>query len=207
MSDSLSVQQRTSRGKRNAKRMRQQGFIPAILYGHGKESVSLSVPTDEFAAVLRHGVRVVDLKGDLSEKALVSEMQWDAFGTDVLHIDLTRVSASERIEVEIPIELRGEAPGTRDGGIVELVMHSILINCPAISMPEKVEVNINDLQLNQSISVADLELPPEVKAVAEEAQMVVHCIEPAEEVEEEEAGAAEPEVIGRKEEGDDAGDE
>lgn len=207
MSDNLSVQQRSTRGKRNAKRMRQKGSIPAILYGHGETPVSLSVPSDQFAAVLRHGARVVDLTGDLSEKALIRDLQWDAFGSEVLHIDLTRVSATERIEIEIPIELRGEAPGTREGGVVELVLHTLEISCPAISMPEKIEVNINDLGLNESITASDLELPPEVQLITDGGQMIVHCVEPVEEAAEEEGEAAEPELIGRKEDEEGAEEE
>jgi large subunit ribosomal protein L25 len=77
----------------------------------------------------------------------------------VLHIDLTRVSATEKVRVTIPVELRGEAPGSRQGGMIEHLVHEVEIECPAASLPERIEVNINSLQVGDSIKLGDLKLP------------------------------------------------
>src|SRR5829696_5186524 len=132
MAEVLNVKLRDSRGKRQSRRLRRDGAIPAILYGHGENSVSLVVVADEMATVMRHGGRVVEFKGPLNEKALIRELQWDTFGTEVLHVDFTRVSEHERIQVEVALELRGQAPGIKEGGVVELLVHELEVECEAI---------------------------------------------------------------------------
>ena len=199
MAETLNVEIRQARGKRNAKRARQAGDIPAVLYGHGESSVSLSVHKDQVAAALRHGSRLVDLKGAVNESALIRELQWDTYGIEVLHVDFARVSEDERIEVTVPVELRGEAPGVREGGVVEHLVHEVEIECLATSIPEKMQVNINHLKLLETIMASQLTLPEGAKLLSDAEAMVVQCVEPAAEVEAEGVPeSAEPEVIGRK---------
>ena len=210
MSETLNVASRDALGTSNSRRMRKAGQIPAVLYGHGKETVHLSVAKEELDAVMRHGTRVVDLSGALTESALLRDVQWDAFGHDVLHIDLTRVEAGESVEISVPVELRGTAPGVKEGGIVEQPVHEVELECPVANIPEKLVVTINALQLGESITADKLELPPGARLLLpgdldDPAELViVHCVEPSAEPEAEEAGlgaeAAEPELIGRKEE-------
>jgi large subunit ribosomal protein L25 len=202
MSDVLNVQVREARGSSAARRLRRDGKLPAILYGHGEENVSLTVDSHELDAVIRHGGKLVNLKGGLAETALIRDVQWDAMGTHVLHLDLARVSAQERVEVTVPIELRGEALGSKQGGIVEQLMHDVNVECSASEIPERISVNINDLDVGQSISIADIEVPKGVTLLAPEETSLVHCVAVGVEAEEEEAlegeTGAEPEVIGRK---------
>ncbi len=205
MAEALNVTKRESRGKRNAKRQRQAGSIPAILYGHGEANESLSVVADEIAAVLRHGGRVVELKGAVNEKAFIRELQWDVYGTDVLHVDLARVSEHERVEVRVAVELRGEAPGVKEGGAVEHIVHEIEIECEAIAIPEKIDVSIRELKLGGAITAGQVTLPGGAKLVSDPDDVIVHCVVHREEAVAEAGGeAAEPEVIGRKAEGDEA---
>jgi large subunit ribosomal protein L25 len=200
MAEVLNVKERPDHGKRESRRLRRDGAIPAILYGHKEASVALAVSSDEMAAVVRHGGRVVELKGVVNEKALIRELQWDTFGTEVLHVDLTRVSEHERVTVQVTLELRGQAPGAKAGGLVELLLHELEIDCEALSIPEKIEVNVKDLEIGSDIKASDLKLPPGVTLLTDPETMVVHCVEPVSEEEfaEAEAGTAEPEVIGRK---------
>jgi len=200
--ETLNAHIRDTRGKRNARRLRADGQIPAILYGHGEESVSLSVVADEFAAALRHGSKVVELKGAVNQSALIREVQWDTFGTEVLHLDLTRVSAGESVETTVSLELRGDAPGTHEGGILQNPIHELQIECPVAAIPDKISVNVNSLQLGESISAGELPLPESVRLLMDPETVVVLCVQPAAEIEEEEipGEAQEPEVIGRKEE-------
>jgi large subunit ribosomal protein L25 len=207
MSEVLKVKIRSEIGSNAVKKVRQSGGIPAVLYGHGKANVVLSLSADELNAVIRHRGKMVNLEGDVSETALIREVQWDALGVDILHVDLTRVSASEAVEVTIPLELRGEAPGTKLGGVVDHSMHEVELRCPAGSIPERVEVNINALELGQALKVADLALPEGAELLSEPEQIVVQCVEPVE-VSEEVAvtEAGEPEVIGRKPEDEQGAD-
>jgi len=123
----------------------------------------------------------------------------------VLHVDLTRVSEHEKIKVTVPLELRGESPGTKDGGVVKQQLHEIELECEASAVPEKIDVNINHLELGQLIHVADLHIPDGSTALTESTLLVVSCTEAVEVSEEETAGeGAEPEVIGRKKEDEQA---
>ena len=198
----LAVQLRQETGKRRNRRLRASGVIPAVLYGHKQDSVSLSVQADDVEAVLRHGSRFVVLTGALNQRAFIKECQWDTWGQEVLHVDFTRVSEHERIRLTVPVELRGEAPGVKDGGVVKQVLHEIEVECEPASAPEKIEVNINGLGLPGIIHVENVAFPEGVRPLTHGTTVVVECNE-AVEVPEEEADAAsadgaEPEVIGRK---------
>ncbi len=200
MAEVLKVQLRETRGKRHNRRLRAAGAIPAVLYGHERQTVCLSVPADQIDAAVRHGSRLVRLSGGVNEQAFIRELQWDTWGMNVLHVDFTRVSAHERVEVQVPVELRGEAPGVKEGGIVEHVLHQVRLECEATQIPEKLEVNINDLGVDASVTAAELELPPTAKVLDPVDAVVVQCVLPAAVPEEEVAAAkeAEPELIGRK---------
>jgi large subunit ribosomal protein L25 len=201
MAEALNVTVRELRGKRNARRLRRDGQVPLILYGHGKENVCLTASGHELTTLIRRGTRVMDLEGDVNESAFLREVQWDTYGLELLHADLTRVVAGQTVETAVKIELRGEAPGTKAGGVVQLLLHEVAIDCPIQSLPEKLTVTINDLQLDGSITAAELELPENAKLLVGADDVVVQCVPAAvEEDEEEEAGAVEPEVIGRKDE-------
>jgi len=177
-------------------------MLPAILYGHGKEAVSLLLKAEQFGAAVRHGVRLVKLEGAVDEQAFVREIQWDTWGTHALHVDFTRISEHEKVEVRVAVELRGEAPGLKAGGVVKQLVHEVQIECEATAIPEKLYVSVNQLQLGQTITVGQLELPPGIVVFAAPDTVVVECVEAVEEVEEAAAAPAEgePEVIGRKKE-------
>jgi large subunit ribosomal protein L25 len=199
--DVLNVAVRTTRGSRAARRMRDAGSVPAVLYGHGEGSVSLTLRIDQIEAALRHGSRVVNLQGELSENALIKDIQWDAFGSQVLHVDLTRVSATERIESKVLVELRGEAPGTKQGGVVEQPCHEVDVEFDMSNITDRLSLTINDLELDQTLTAADLELPAGAKLLTEPETVLVQCVLPQEMPEEAAlAEGVEPEVIGRKEE-------
>ncbi|MEX0977418.1 MAG: 50S ribosomal protein L25 [Pirellulales bacterium] len=201
MAETLNVKMRDARGTRNAKRMRRKGGIPAILYGHGEANHSLTVTADEMAAVVRHGGRVVELKGAVNEKAFIRSLQWDTYGLAVVHVDFTRVSEHERVEVKVRVDLRGQAAGIKDGGIVEHFVHEVEIECEALAIPDRIEVSVTDLKIGDSIKASELKLTAGAKLVSDPDAVIVHCVEPRSEEEEAPApvpGGVEPEVIGRK---------
>lgn len=211
MSEQLHVEQRKSHGKRNNVRLRRSGKLPAVLYGHGEDPVSLSLAADQFEASLRHGAKVVDLDGAASGKALLQDVQWDTFFQHVLHVDLLRVRAGEKVTVDVPIELKGEAPGVNEGGLIEQVVHSIEIEVALDLIPDKLHISIKDLQIDGHKTVKDIyDLPAGAEMQCDDDLLVVHCVKPSAEEEEvavEEAGAAEPEVIAKgkaEEEGEEA---
>ncbi|MCL6501519.1 MAG: 50S ribosomal protein L25 [Pirellulales bacterium] len=200
MSETLTVALRSEFGKRRVRRMRAAGQVPAVLYGHGGPVLSLAIPADAVAAAVRHGARVVELAGAVTEKALIRELQWDLYGTHVLHLDLVRVSAEDVVEIEVAVVLRGEAPGVKEGGVVSQLVHQVAIQCPVTAIPERLSLSVRELHLNGVLTAGQLELPPGAKLLTPPDEVLVQCLLPA--AEEEEAApvaeAAEPELIGRK---------
>jgi len=200
----LVAETRAGRGKQAARRLRRTGKVPAVVYGHKEETLSVALPLEEVEKAIRRGVRVVDLKaGGKEEKALIRDVQWDHLGKDLLHVDFARVAADERIVLTVPIELRGTAPGVTAGGVLDQPIHTLSIECLAISIPDTIRVNIGELQIGSAIHVRDLVLPAGVKAMSDPEAIVVQVKQPVAEEEApvaaEAAEAAEPEVIGAKE--------
>jgi large subunit ribosomal protein L25 len=199
----LNVLARAARGTHEARRLRRKGMVPGVVYGHGEETLSLTVLAEDLTRVIRQGVRVVDLKKDGNlEKALIRDLQWDPLGHDILHVDFSRVSADERVTLDVKIELRGTAPGVTAGGVLVQPLHNLEVECPVIAVPESIRVSVAELQLEQALHVKDLVLPEGVVAKNDPDAIVVQVVPKA--VEEEAPAApaiaaeqAEPEVIGR----------
>ncbi|HUG71531.1 MAG TPA: 50S ribosomal protein L25 [Pirellulaceae bacterium] len=210
MADTLNVAVREQLGTNHTRRLRKSGQVPAILYGHGEGNVNLAIAATEVSGAIRRGTKVVEIRGAVTDSALIRDIQWDAFGSTILHLDLTRVSADEKVHVSVQIELRGEAPGVREGGVVEHVTHEVEIECAVNALPDKLVVSVNDLHLGQAIVASDLELPQGASLLSAADAVIVHVIEPTEEVEEADvlgADGAEPEVIGgRPDEEDESGE-
>lgn len=205
MAETLQVESRKEQGKRNSKRLRLAGKIPAVVYGHGQDAVSVAVRSEAMAATVRHGSRVVQLQGAVSDSALIRELQYDPFGLHILHVDFARVSADERVHVKVPVDIKGQAQGAKEGGVVEHLIHEVEIECPVSAIPDKLVVNVNALKLDEEIMVSQIPLPEGVTILSDGDQVAVHCIKPkAEGDETAEAGeGAEPELIRKEKAADD----
>ena len=199
MSDSLEVVPRKSTGSRESRRLRRQGLVPAVLYGHGENCVDLAAKREALEAGGRHGSRVVELKGAVKTSALVRELQWDTFGVEPIHVDFLRVSSSDRVRIKVPVDLKGECPGQRAGGVVNLLLHEIELECTADAVPEKIHAQIGRLEIGGAIKVHDLDQPKGSRALADADESVVTCTLATQKGEEAPAaGGVEPELIGRK---------
>lgn len=196
-SESLEVMPREATGTKECRRMRRQGLVPAVLYGHGEACINLMAKREAIEAVVRHGSMFVELHGAVTSGAVIRELQWDTFGTRPLHIDFVRASKSERVHVKVPLDMKGEAPGHRNGGVVTLVVHELELECTPDAIPDHLHAVINSLDVGGHITVADLELPPGARVIADPDEVLVTCVRPGEKAEAEES-ASEPEVIGRK---------
>jgi large subunit ribosomal protein L25 len=205
----LKTEPRTGNGSRDANRVRKAGRIPGIVYGHKVAPAAVSVPRDELLSALRHHARTLDLLVDgKTETVLIQEVQHDHLGSAVLHVDFRRVSRDERIRTTVDIELRGVAPGTNSGGVLDQPLHSVHVECPAVAIPESIRVKIDSLLIGMAIHVKELDLPPGVKilddpdlVVVQVKQQQVQVVEPVVAAPAAEgAAAAEPEVITKKKE-------
>jgi large subunit ribosomal protein L25 len=198
----LAVKTREGAGTLTAKRLRKQGLLPGVVYGHKEATVAVALSLDDFVKALRQGARLVELKTDASaQPALIQDVQWDHLGKDVLHVDFRRVSKDERVVISVPLHLRGIAPGVSGGGVLDQPLHVIDVECLVTAVPDEIRVNIGELQIDQAIHVKELKLPEGVKAMADPEAIVVHVRAPQAEAPAPAvpgAETAEPEVIGRQ---------
>jgi len=197
----LSTEPRERLGTRYARRLREQGKLPAVVYGHETEPVAVVIDAIAFNDILHGHAHLVEVNiAGQAGPCLIKDVQWDHLSTTVIHVDLTRVDLSEEVEVDVELELVGEpkALGT-PGAVLDHPLTSLTILCRADSIPEKITADISAMEIGDSITVADLKLPDGVKAVTDEEQLVAQ-ISFVEEQDEEAAPAAEgaePEVIGK----------
>jgi large subunit ribosomal protein L25 len=179
--------------------------------------VSISIDTASIQAIIRRGQRLVELTGAVSDSAFICDLQWDTYGLNLLHMDLTRVVEGDTVEIEVSIELRGIAPGVSSGGVVSQAIYGVTLECPVMEIPEKLEININELELDEVITVADIEIPGNCTLLSDPTTVAVQCLQRIEEDEEEavdgepaEEGAdvvsSEPELIGRVDDDEAKGD-
>jgi len=205
MMDELQVEKREQTGSLAARRLRRAGHVPAVLYGHGQGNENLAVPQKDVQSLLRHHSKMVQLRGAVEDTALVSDLQWDPLGIEVLHMDLIRVNLKEKVEVTVPIHSHGDAIGTHEGGMFLQNMHEVTISCPAGSIPENVGLDISGIHTGEHRTAGDLELPEGAELVTPADAVVAHVETPrgTEEEEEGEAGT-EPIVIGGEQQADES---
>jgi large subunit ribosomal protein L25 len=216
---SLKVYPRKATGRIALRPLRNQGRIPAVIYGAGQPSQSLEVDSKELTTVLQQHVSetlLVDLNVDSDARpqrlALVQEVQHHPLSREVVHVDFHEVSADEPVVVSVPVESEGEALGVKTGGgVLEHVMHKIKIRALPRDLPEAIVVDVTELAVGRSIHVSDVKVPEGVEILASEELVVLACAEPRTEAEAEvaetveAAPTGEPEVI--KEKKDDDGQE
>src|SRR5829696_3557507 len=198
----LSVKQRAERGSRAAKRLRDAGAIPGVIYGHGEDVLPVTLPRREVSIHLNKGAHVFELQVDgKQERVLVKDVQYDHLGSEVIHVDFARVSFDERVTVTVPLELKGEPKGAEEGGVLTQVIANLEVECLVLEIPDAIRHNVSEMGLDDVLHIKDLKLPPGVKALQDEDLIVATVKEIVEEAaagEAAEAGAGEPEVIGRK---------
>ena len=196
----LTTQPRTATGSRAAGKLRKQGLVPAIVYGHGEPVANICVKADELERAIRvqHARTFrLDVAGK-SDTVLIKELQFDYLGSTMIHVDFVRKSLSERVQVSIPVELRN-TPTKTDGAALEQPLHALRVECPLGNIPDAVRIDITGLTLGNPVHVRDLPVAegvtyldaPELVVV----QLSTRAPEPEETVSTE---GAEPEVLTAK---------
>ncbi len=176
----ISGKTRTSVGTASSRRLRLQGLVPCNVFGHKQDSVSISVDGDAIAGLVRSGARIIDLDVDgKEEKALVKDVQWDTFSKSIIHVDFLRVDMNERVRVQVPLQLRGTAPGVLAGGILEITHHTVEVECLAVLVPETIQVRIGALNIGDVVHVRDLQdIPEGITVVTDPDVVLLHVIRP-----------------------------
>ncbi|MDR1684283.1 MAG: 50S ribosomal protein L25 [Elusimicrobiota bacterium] len=198
-------------------KIRAQKLIPAVIYGAGKEPLSVSVNEKDFLAVQKAGGNaVVEIALPAGkEQAIIKEVQYHVVKDTPIHIDFQRVSMDKPIETAVPVVLVGESAFIKaNGGLIDHVLREVTVKCLPADIPHHIEADIAILTFDKSITVADLKLPKGVEVMGEPGRMVVHIIIPRDTAEETAAApagdaATQPEIAaakGKKEEEGAAGD-
>jgi large subunit ribosomal protein L25 len=198
----LKAEARQETGSKHAVKLREQGRLPVIVYGHKKEPTAVSLNRHDFVKELHHGHRLFDVDmGGKKETLLVKDVQYDHLGKDVIHADLVRVNLSEMIKISVPLELKGTAKGTHESGIIDEHLDHLEIECKVSDIPEHIMVSITEVGVGDSIRAVDVKLPEGAKLITSPDALIVTChlvaaAKSTEEVEEE--MPVSPEVITEK---------
>lgn len=197
----LAVQPREKTGKGVARKLRQKGLVPAVLYGKGKEPQALVVDPQEVRNYLA-GNTIFDLEieGLGKETALIKEVQRDAISGDIKHIDFLHITLDEKVTVTVPVTLVGDAPGAREGGVVQQLLWEMEVQCLPLEIPESIEVDISNLRVGESLSVSDVKAAEGIEILTSPEEVIVTVALPTATVEETDAEeeVTEPEVIGEE---------
>lgn len=202
----LSVQERTERGKGAARAMRRNGMVPAVVYRDGK-SQSLKIPHKELLTFMKRTsgeLAMVNLTfpGGDNKLAMLKDYQIDPVSSRLLHTDFFEVSLTEKIKATVSIKVMGEAIGVkRDGGILQRAVREVELESLPDAMPSHLEVDITELAMGHTLHVSDLQLEEGVKVFTNPAEVIVSVVAPAvEKVEEPEEGVEEEGAEGESEE-------
>ncbi len=200
----LPAQRRTMLGSKHTRRVRQQGQIPAIIYGHNETPIPIAVDAHEVELLLAHHSRVlsIDLENQTGQY-LIKAVQYDHLDTTPIHMDLMRVDLDEKVELEVEVTLRGVPKGAQEGGVLLQMMNRVRVACLVTAIPEEIRHSVAELTLGQTVHVSDLKVAEGVTLLNDPNDLIAICREPAAEVagapiEGAEPTTAEPEVIGKK---------
>ncbi|MCD6134030.1 MAG: 50S ribosomal protein L25 [Candidatus Omnitrophica bacterium] len=185
--------------------LRQKGYIPAVVYSKDF-NLLIKITKDKLNFLLSHAFsenKIIDL--DIKDKetfpVLLKELQRHPLTEEVIHCDFLRVSMDKKIKVNIPLSIQGEAKGVKEGGVLEVFLHEIEVECLPQDIPSQIEVDISKLEIGKSVHIRDINLPPKVKSLAAAEEVVLSIVSPQKEEETEtetEEAAPEPEVIKEK---------
>ncbi|MFW5735972.1 MAG: 50S ribosomal protein L25/general stress protein Ctc [Halanaerobium sp.] len=205
---SIEAELRTETGKGAARKIRRNGLIPGVVYGRGNEPRSIKIdPLDIEKLLQSNAIFDLTFVGEDGEEStvIIKDYQKDVIKQDLLHVDFQFISMDEKITVSVPMHLEGEAVGVRDGGVLQQLLREIEIDTLPAEIPEEITIDISELEVGESLSVADLDLPEGIDLVTDSDEVIVTVVTPTELAEEdeeteEEEEFLEPEVIDEEDE-------
>jgi large subunit ribosomal protein L25 len=187
----LQAEERDTRGKNAARRLRASGMTPAVLYGEGNEaggSTALAIPTKIVDYTLHHfgdnALYNIELDGDTST-ARVVDAQRDSVSGLLVHVDFAPVNMREIIEITVPLTVTGDAPGVDEGGVLQQVAYEIQVESLPGDIPQEITLDVSGLGMNENLTLGDLTLPEGVTLLSEPEEVAVTVTAPTEITEEE----------------------
>ena len=154
----LDISSRHQTGSKESKIARKKGLVPGVLYYSGEEAISISIKKSILLRAMNSGQRIFEINQDgESQYTMLKQVQYHPVTDEVMHIDLMRVRRSEKMTISVPIVLVGDATGVKEGGVLSQSLTQVEISCYPTDVPEQIELNINDLEINAALSVGDIE--------------------------------------------------
>ena len=175
----LNIEDRTLIRTKGAKVLRRNNRIPGVLYYKGEETINVAVDKLTLYQAIQSGQRIyeIEIEGD-TQYVMIKELQYHPVNDDIIHIDLMRVRRSEKIKIAVPLVLVGDAEGIKEGGVLSQAMTQIEIECFPTDVPNNIELDITDLEMNNSYSVADLKVLDEDVTILSASDLNVVSIQP-----------------------------
>lgn len=184
--EKLNVDIRKEHGTSAARRTRLQNKVPAVVYHSGVEAIPLSVDKISLNKALRTGQMIFEVNvEDKDQFVLVKEIQYHPVTDEIIHIDFQKVKEDEKISLEVAVRSSGEAQGVKLGGLLVQMLNSVTIKCKPAEIPEFLEIDVTDMEMNTNLFVKDITLPSDVEMLTAEDIAVVSVQEPKQEKEEE----------------------
>ena len=184
--EKLNVDIRTEHGTSAARRTRLQNKVPAVVYHSGAEATPLSVDKISLNKALKTGQMIFEVNvEDKDQFVLVKEIQYHPVTDEIIHIDFQKVKEDEKISLEVAVRSSGEAQGVKLGGLLVQMLNSVTIQCRPAEIPEFLEIDVSDMEMNTNLFVKDITLPEGVEMLTADDIAVVSVQEPKEEKEEE----------------------
>ena len=182
--EKLNVKIRDGKGSSSARRTRLKDQIPAVLYHSGLDAISLSVDKKELYKALKTGQVIFEVTvKDENQFVLVKDVQYHPVYDNIMHIDFQKVKEDEKISLEVPLKVTGEAEGVQAGGILVQIVNAITVKCKPTTIPDALIIDVTDLELNSSLFVKDIQLAADVEIITAEDLAVVSVQEPKKEEE------------------------
>jgi large subunit ribosomal protein L25 len=199
---SLGVQTREPDGSRSARRLRQDGRVPGVVYGGTGESVTFQVDARELRHALTHGGAVLDVSvdGEKGSPVIVKDTQRDAVSGAVIHVDFLRVRMDKPIQSTVVLELDGgeEAPGVKEGGILEQVTRELNIEALPGDIPDAIHHDVSGMEMNDTLTLVAVTAPPGVTLLDDPEETVIATLSPPRVEEEPEEPEEETELVGEE---------
>jgi large subunit ribosomal protein L25 len=198
MNRTLQVQQREVSSRGQLRRIRSEGKVPGVVYGKGMSGpTNISIDAKELMIMLRsHPYAVVEMEipGAGKLPVMMTELQRDPLSQQVMHIDFHLINMNEKITTSTRLEITGTSPGEQEGGMLQLVLHDIEIQCYPSDIPDHLSVDVSNLEIGHHLSISDLNLPTGVETLQDPTSVIVSIIAPQKERTEEEVDALEDEA-------------
>ena len=190
--NTIDVRVRTEKGSAKMAKLRAEGFVPAVLYGGGRDNLSVVVSEADFARELRAHNKVFELTMEGKKQAIfLQDVQWDCLSDRPLHADFRRIELDQWLDVMVELTYIGHPKGATRGGTLVKDLPSIKLACMPAAIPDAIEVNVAGLDVGEKLRAGDLDLPENVKLAGSDQELVCHLTgdeTPAEEPAAEEEG-------------------